>query len=174
MQYDPRNIKRSTNQAFSRPDSKVHNYQPRLLVGHSQQTRASSSDTFGRRAWSARTSSSVASGEGAVGANGAKRGNGQGMDGVLAMRRGTDGGMEMSFVPQHKGSNRGDRSTNGNGMGSDDDLDPKGGRPIRSKVERFGAGMERGQEDSEADRRGGRTKRRDISRSASKNTFRRK
>ena len=90
------------------------------------------------------------------------------MDGVLAMKRSTDGGMEMSFVPQG-------RSRSGPGeWGSDDGLAPRGGRPERSKVERFGAGMEKDQEEEKGRDRGGRTKRRDVGRSASKNTFRRR
>ncbi|CAE6480605.1 unnamed protein product [Rhizoctonia solani] len=72
-----------------------------------------------------------------------------------------DGGFEMSFVPSGK-SDRPERKTNR----------PTGGK----KVERFGAGMERGgwrDDDSGENERNGRTRRRTGIRSGSKNAFRR-
>jgi ribosome biogenesis protein ENP2 len=93
-------------------------------------------------------------------------------EGVLAMRRATDGGMEMSYIPQSRG--RGDDALTG------DVEDEYSGGSFRhkDKVERFGAGLEKGgaddgDDDVEGDARTGRTKRRHIARSASKNAFRR-
>ncbi|ORX33872.1 WD40-repeat-containing domain protein [Kockovaella imperatae] len=162
LQYDPRNVKRTTAKPFARPESGPLR-KPRLIIGDERHAGPSSSDTFGKRAWSQQIKPTKASKKDAR------------MDGVLAMRRGTDGGMEMSFVPQ--GSSKSRAGAENDWASDDDDLGPKGGRPNRSKVERFGAGMERGQEDQSEARegdRGGRTRRRDVSRSASKNTFRRK
>lgn len=72
----------------------------------------------------------------------------------------------MSFIPQTK--SRGDR----------DERDEHSGGTRRKdrKIERFGAGMEKGQEEEEVvgDGRGGRSRRREVGRSASKNAFRRR
>ncbi|QRW10700.1 ribosome biogenesis protein enp2 [Ceratobasidium sp. AG-Ba] len=75
-----------------------------------------------------------------------------------------DGGFEMSFVPSGR-------------IDSDDDRKTARRKPSgKSKVERFGAGMERGreEEDLKANERNGRTKRRTEVRSGSKNAFRRR
>lgn len=70
----------------------------------------------------------------------------------------------MSFIPK-----------SGKGAGGDDD-DGEEKQRRKSKVEKFGAGMEKGDEDREVggDERGGRTRRRDVGRSASKNVFRKR
>ncbi|CAK9783903.1 WD40 repeat-like protein [Cutaneotrichosporon oleaginosum] len=83
-------------------------------------------------------------------------------DGVLAMRRAADGGMEMSFIPKAGGR-------------KDDSDDEYGGGTYkrRSKVEKFGAGLEKGVDDEENAEQGRKT-RRHPGRSASKNTFRRR
>jgi ribosome biogenesis protein ENP2 len=79
--------------------------------------------------------------------------------------------MEMSFIPQSKGRHR-------EGDGDDEERDEYSGgtRKKDRKVERFGAGMERGQEEVEVEEsmRKGRTTRRHVGRSASKNAFRRR
>jgi ribosome biogenesis protein ENP2 len=83
-------------------------------------------------------------------------------DGVLAMKRSADGGMEMSFIPKAGGK-------------KDDSDDEYGGGTFRrrSKVEKFGAGLEKGAEEEENMEQGRKT-RRHPGRSASKNTFRRR
>lgn len=88
-------------------------------------------------------------------------------DGVLAMRRSADGGMEMSFIPQ---------STAKKGQGLEEEDEYSGGTYRHSKkVERFGAGLEKGgDEDEETRGEKGRTTRRHVGRSASKNTFRKR
>lgn len=67
----------------------------------------------------------------------------------------------MSFIPSGSGSKEGG-----------------GERKAKSKIEKFGAGLEKGREEDEEGvgerQRGGRTKRREVGRSASKNTFRRR
>ncbi|TXT13630.1 hypothetical protein VHUM_00997 [Vanrija humicola] len=121
---------------------------PQLVVGG--QSGPSKPQTFGQRL---QASSSKGKEAAAV------------PDGVLAMRRAGDGGMEMSFVPQQTGK----------GLADDADEYSGGSFRKRDKVERFGAGLEKGGED-EADvlKEGGRTKRRHVERSASKNAFRRR
>ncbi|KAG8686752.1 hypothetical protein FRC11_008430 [Ceratobasidium sp. 423] len=72
-----------------------------------------------------------------------------------------DGGFEMSFIPSGKPDEPKRKTSK-----------PAGGK----KVERFGAGMERGggrEEDSGENERNGRTRRRTGVRSGSKNAFRR-
>lgn len=88
-------------------------------------------------------------------------------EGVLAMRRSADGGMEMSFIPKSGGRGK---------LEDEDDEYGGGGYRRRSKVETFGAGLEKGghEEEDEMQGRNGRTKRRHIERSASKNAFRRR
>jgi ribosome biogenesis protein ENP2 len=93
------------------------------------------------------------------------------------MRRLEDGGMEMSFIPSAN-AGQGDDNIEGTdfiadgGKGGKKDMQ-KGER----KVERFGAGLEKGglaagdRELTEAER-SGRQKRRHPGRSASKNVFR--
>lgn len=89
-------------------------------------------------------------------------------EGVLAMRRSADGGMEMSFIPKSGGSK--------GKLEDEDDEYGGGGYRRRSRVETFGAGLEKGghEEEDEMQGRNGRTKRRHIERSASKNAFRRR
>lgn len=88
-------------------------------------------------------------------------------EGVLAMRRSADGGMEMSFIPK-AGSGKGK-------LEDEEDEYSGGGYRRRSRVETFGAGLEKGgHEEDELQGRNGRTKRRHIERSASKNAFRRR
>ena len=94
-------------------------------------------------------------------------------DGVLATRKHMDGGMEMSFIPRT--SSKGDE---------EDDRDEYSGGTARKErvdkgVERFGAGMEKGGKDRDAEGlegegRDGRTRRRLVGRSGSKNAFRRR
>lgn len=83
-------------------------------------------------------------------------------DGVLAMRRAADGGMEMSFIPKAGGR-------------KDESDDEYGGGTFRrrSKVEKVGIGLEMGAEPEESTEQGRKT-RRHPGRSASKNTFRRR
>ncbi|BEI81601.1 hypothetical protein CcaverHIS002_0207610 [Cutaneotrichosporon cavernicola] len=83
-------------------------------------------------------------------------------EGVIAMRRAADGGMEMSFVPKAEAK----------GDGSDDEY---GGGTFRrrSKVEHVGAGLEIGVEEEQSGEQGRKT-RRHPGRSASKNTFRKR
>lgn len=115
------------------------------------------------------------------------RSNGKGKakaldDGVLAMRKLKDGGMEMSFIPKA-----------GGGKGMDDLAGPdyeltkkvKGGDQGRDgkrdkRVEKYGAGLEKGgytgtrngeKPETDAERKG-RSERRHPGRSASKNVFR--
>jgi ribosome biogenesis protein ENP2 len=81
---------------------------------------------------------------------------------VVSMRRGLDGGMEMSFIPNKKAD-------------KDERDEYSGGTTRKDRVERFGAGLEKGDpNEGRQDRRGGRTERRRPGRSASRNTFRRK
>ncbi|KAK4689112.1 ribosome biogenesis protein ENP2, partial [Tremellales sp. Uapishka_1] len=158
LQYDPRNYKPSERpsqgKSLSRIGTNANSRQPRLVIGGKEDGPSrGKSATFGQR-----LSSSTAS-----------RPNGKGKadetpEGVLAMRRSTDGGMEMSFIPD-----------NNRPKDVDSDDEYSGGNKRRpSKVEKFGAGLERGQEeDSEEEGKGGRTRKRKVERSASKNVFRR-
>lgn len=80
----------------------------------------------------------------------------------------------MSFIPQssktHSNRNRG-------GEEEEEKDEYSGGTKRKDrKIERFGAGLEKGQEDEvvEGDLRGGRSRRREVGRSASKNAVRRK
>lgn len=128
---------------------------PTLVVGGSQST---SLPTFGQRLHSQSKSNS-------------SKISADHDPSILATRRAADGGMEMSFIPSSKS-----RSGRGAGNDSDDDQDEySGGTRRKDRVERFGAGMEKGQvEDDELEGRGGRLQRRRPGRSASKNAFRRK
>jgi ribosome biogenesis protein ENP2 len=75
--------------------------------------------------------------------------------------------MEMSFIPSGK-ARRDDAE-------EQDEYSGGTKRAERNKkIERFGAGMEKGQMDEETSGRGGRTQRRHVGRSASKNAFRRR
>lgn len=98
------------------------------------------------------------------------------------MRRHVDGGMEMSFVPQTNGDDdekdeySGGTARNERKSGGREEREPRG-----KKIERFGAGLEKGGEmddvggeDLGTMQREGRQKRRDPGRSGSKNAFRRK
>lgn len=119
---------------------------PQLVAGGGAHATAT---TFGQRAHQASKRSTVE----------------EKPDGVLAMRRSADGGMEMSFIPQSKGK----------GPLVDEDDEYSGGQYKRAKnVERFGAGLEKGVEDEGDYDKQGRTTRRHVQRSASKNTFRKK
>ena len=98
-------------------------------------------------------------------------------DSIVTMRRLEDGGMEMSFIPSAN-AGQGDDNVEGTDFiadpnGKSKKKDAKGDK----KVERFGAGLEKGglaagdRELTEAER-SGRQKRRHPGRSASKNVFR--
>ena len=161
LQYDPRRVKPTAGFNSHAGSSRQ---QPRLVVGNNN-ARSSLSETFGQRLQS-RSSNDKGKSRGAHAAA---------TDNVLSMRRSTDGGMEMSFIPsgKSKSGNReedeysgGTRRVGGIGGGG------KGG----GKVERFGAGMEKGEVEREmkGDDRGGRSQRRHIGRSASKNAFRKR
>ncbi|OXG31766.1 ribosome biogenesis protein ENP2 [Cryptococcus neoformans Ze90-1] len=148
LQYDPRQL--APSQRRPMPHGK-----PTLVVGGSQST---SLPTFGQRLHSQSKSNS-------------SKISADHDPSILATRRAADGGMEMSFIPSSKS-----RSGRGAGNDSDDDQDEySGGTRRKDRVERFGAGMEKGQvEDDELEGRGGRLQRRRPGRSASKNAFRRK
>jgi ribosome biogenesis protein ENP2 len=87
--------------------------------------------------------------------------------------------MEMSFVPQTTGGDdEQDEYSGGTARkergGAGEEREPRG-----KKVERFGAGLEKGGEEQGGEdlgtmQREGRSKRRDPGRSGSKNAFRRK
>lgn len=72
----------------------------------------------------------------------------------------------MSFIPTSKP--RGARDVD------EQDEYSGGSKKASRKIEKFGAGMERGQEDEPDAGRGGRTHRRNVGRSASKNAFRKR
>ncbi|EIW66304.1 hypothetical protein TREMEDRAFT_40971 [Tremella mesenterica DSM 1558] len=136
LQHDPRNFLPGK---FKPPPAPSH--RPKLHI-------PSKSDTFGSRLSSRHTTPKDTKPQG-----------------VVAMRRALDGGMEMSFVPSS--SRRGQEKDELSG----------GSRNVagKGKVEKFGAGMERGgEEDNEEEGRNGRTKRRFGGRSGSKNAFRRR
>lgn len=83
------------------------------------------------------------------------------------------GGVELSWTPSKSGT--GDDSLFDDGRGMESNLSKRKdtGEPGRGKVERFGAGMEKGGGPREEDHgRSGRTKRRTNIRSGSRNTFR--
>ncbi|KAK8869522.1 hypothetical protein IAR55_000088 [Kwoniella newhampshirensis] len=159
LQYDPRKLTPAQRRAQPRAA-------PRLVVGGGGDSRETAQPTFGQRLHSSRPSSAT---------NGKSRVNALENDpSVLAMRRSTDGGMEMSFIPTSSSSKR--RS---NGGEDEDEQDEYSGGTRRKerKVETFGVGMEKGgaeEDDGDLDGRGGRTKRRDPGRSASKNAFRKR
>ncbi|WVQ78443.1 hypothetical protein IAT38_000529 [Cryptococcus sp. DSM 104549] len=146
LQYDPRQLKPSERRFLPRE-------KPTLVVGGTQPT---SQPTFGQRLHS--QSSSSKSKPAAEDSS------------ILATRRSADGGMEMSFIPSSKPRRK------GAGSGSEDEADEySGGTRRKDRVERFGAGMEKGKaEEDELEGRGGRTQRRHPGRSASKNAFRRR
>lgn len=92
---------------------------------------------------------------------------------MLATRKHLDGGMEMSFIP--KTTSRGDSEERDEYSGGTS----KKERAAERKVERFGAGMEKGSardedEGLEGEGRDGRTRRRMGGRSGSKNAFRKR
>jgi ribosome biogenesis protein ENP2 len=171
-QYDPRKVRPGqTKRAFPA-------YRPQMVVGSSggyDDPRSASSSSFGQRL---RTSTAGGS-SGAGGSKGDPR-----LQNVLAMRRAPDGGMEMSFIPKSSASSSNRRG----GGGDEDEQDEYSGGTRRkdreppSKVERFGAGLQKGLERDEeegaldGEGRSGRTGRRRVGegRSASKNAFRRK
>ncbi|WVR05415.1 hypothetical protein IAU60_002430 [Kwoniella sp. DSM 27419] len=157
-QYDPRKLK--PGDRVPRPLPRSH---PQLVVGSS--IGSTSQPTFGQRLHA--SSSSSKSGKSSTGAVHDPS--------VLAMRRSTDGGMEMSFIPKTKSRSNG---ATGAGSGSEDEQDEySGGTKRKDRKERFGAGMEKGGNEDEEDElagRGGRTQRRHTGRSASKNAFRRR
>lgn len=150
-QYDPRNIKRTDTFSSARSHAGPSR-QPKLVMGAAASTQ---SQTFGQRLNGA-TSRSAARGKAAVDSS------------VLSTRRNADGGMEMSFIPSGK-ARRDDAE-------EQDEYSGGTKRAERNKkIERFGAGMEKGQMDEEeTSGRGGRTQRRHVGRSASKNAFRRR
>lgn len=87
--------------------------------------------------------------------------------------------MEMSFIPS--GPSKPTAPGTGGGGLFNDDYDPEAAatRKKEKKVERFGAGLQKGLEedddgDLEGETKSGRTKRRHPGRSASKNAFRKK
>ncbi|WOO81319.1 Ribosome biogenesis protein enp2 [Vanrija pseudolonga] len=145
LQYDPTTVK-SASSSRSFPAT---GRRPQLVVGG--QSGPSKPQTFGQRL-------QASSSKGKAAASVVP-------DGVLAMRRAGDGGMEMSFVPQQTGK----------GLADDADEYSGGSFRKRDKVERFGAGLEKGgEEEADVLKEGGRTKRRHVERSASKNAFRRR
>ena len=147
-QYDPRTIAPSRRADPQLP--KAGASRPRLVgSGETPQPRQ---DTFGSRLHSSRPK--------------LKASNPADDDGVLSMRRSMDGGMEMSFIPQAKGR-----------FGGDEERDVEGDKRRRDrKVEKFGAGLEKGMEDEVDLGKGGRVRRRQVGmgRSASKNAFRKR
>ena len=147
QQYDPRNVKR--NETFSSARAGPSR-QPKLVVGGGG--RDVKTQTFGQRLNTSSRQSSKSHNE--ADAN------------VLSTRRSADGGMEMSFIPVSKP--RGARD------GDEQDEYSGGTTKASRKIEKFGAGMERGQEDDPDAGRGGRTHRRNAGRSASKNAFRKR
>ncbi|OCF71502.1 ribosome biogenesis protein ENP2 [Kwoniella mangroviensis CBS 8886] len=159
LQYDPRRLK-PTDAKRVLPAIRS---QPKLVVGSSSSSSSSRQQpTFGQRLKTSNQSS--------------RNGKGLGEDpSVLAMRKSADGGMEMSFIPSSKPS----RSNGPDGEDDEQDEYSGGTRRKDRKVERFGAGMEKGQlddddEGQEGEGRSGRTKRRHPGRSASKNAFRKR
>lgn len=158
-QYDPRNFapseRPSQGNSLARIGSKQRE-RPRLVSGGADDDRPRPSSTFGQRLSGSQRAS-----------------NGKGKDakpeGVLAMRKQADGGMEMSFIPSGPPGDFED--------GRDfDGVDGAVREPRRRKPETFGAGLEKGGDEPENDAEGeakmGRTKRRHPGRSASKNVFR--
>ncbi|WWD16216.1 hypothetical protein CI109_100642 [Kwoniella shandongensis] len=161
MQYDPRKL----TPAQRRPQPRAA---PRLVVGGTGDSRETAQPTFGQRLHSSRPSSSKTNANGKLAP--------ENDPSVLAMRRSADGGMEMSFIPATSSKRR-----SGGGSDGEDEQDEYSGGTQRKerKVERFGAGMEKGGgedegDDDDLDGRGGRTKRRHPGRSASKNAFRKR
>jgi ribosome biogenesis protein ENP2 len=170
MQYDPRKLAPGSRRFFNFDNPTFTagpSRQPRLVVGGSDVPRAS--QTFGQRLHTSSRPGKSATQKPQD-------------DGIIAMRRGLDGGMEMSFVPKSRA--RGD-----GGAEDDDEQDEYSGgtrrreRETRGKIERFGAGMEKGEDvvrqrerelESAEEQRQGRTKRRHPGRSASKNAFRKR
>ena len=153
-QFDPRTIAPSKRSNPTLPRSGPQQPQPRLTFGSGADTAPQpKQETFGSRLHHRQKKENSIRPEQS--------------DGVLAMRRSMDGGMEMSFIPQSS-QTREDR---------DDRDEYSGGTKKKDrKIERFGAGLERGLEEEtvEGEGRGGRSRRRQVGRSASKNTFRRK
>ncbi|OCF32052.1 ribosome biogenesis protein ENP2 [Kwoniella heveanensis BCC8398] len=164
-QYDPRRLKPSERVPRPLPRST-----PRLVVGSaSASTSSAQQPTFGQRLASSSASSSFKGKKTASSAEDDPN--------VLAMRRTADGGMEMSFIPTSKPSHSGGNNSDDDGNGSEDDEYSGGTRRKDRKVEKFGAGLEKGggeDDDDELAGRGGRTQRRHPGRSASKNAFRRR
>jgi ribosome biogenesis protein ENP2 len=154
-QYDPRTVLPSQQSNSILPPAATSRPRPRLIVGSGDTAPRPRQETFGSRLQSRPNKGKLSS-------------RTQEDDGVLATRRSADGGMEMSFIPQ--------KSQSGSPGGQDENDEYSGGtRRKDRKIERFGAGMEKGQEE-EVVERGGRTRRRDVGRgrSASKNAFRRR
>ena len=160
MQYDPRKYttEQKRRMAQDRPQPE-RRHRPQMVVGGSNASDSRGAGSFGDRLASlARPGSS--------GRDRAKD------ESILAMRRGLDGGMEMSFIPSSKATADDDEKDEYTGGTRRQDRAGPGG-----KVERFGAGMEKGggeQEEGFEGGRNGRTKRRFVGRSASKNAFRRR
>ncbi|ODO02887.1 hypothetical protein I350_05728 [Cryptococcus amylolentus CBS 6273] len=145
--YDPRTVKAAERRPMPR-------HKPTLVSGDVQ---SSTLPTFGQRLHSQASKSSKSSAPAHD-------------PSILAMRKAADGGMEMSFIPSSNS-----RSRKGGDEDGDDQDEYSGGTRRKDRVERFGAGMEKGgREDEEFEDRGGRTQRRRPDRSASKNAFRRK
>ncbi|RSH81804.1 uncharacterized protein EHS24_007996 [Apiotrichum porosum] len=152
MQFDPSAVK-SASSSRSFPVASGSR-RPQLVVG-AQGNLPNRPQTFGQRLQATKK-------------NGKAKAEDK-PDGVLAMRRAADGGMEMSFVPKTGNAKRGE------GIHDDQEDEYSGGSYRRSKVEKFGAGLEKGNdEDDEAELGSGRTQRRHPGRSASKNAFRKR
>ncbi|KAL7424272.1 Small ribosomal subunit biogenesis [Cryptotrichosporon argae] len=157
LSYDPRNVRPSDNArtgaAFASASAAR---KPRLVAG----AGTGASTPRGTQTLAQRLHAMPA-----ASARGAQRQT----DGeVLAMRRAADGGMEMSYVPSAAAVRAGKAEA---ALG---DEYTGGEFRRRTKVEKFGAGLERGHDDNEGSRDKGRTQRRHPGRSASKNAFRRR
>ncbi|KAJ9102989.1 hypothetical protein QFC19_004546 [Naganishia cerealis] len=165
-QFDIRNPKNRLPTDRAVGTNRRNDNKPRLFAGDVDTTTATvrGPKSFGQRL---RTSTT----------NGSDRQSGKGKrdDSIVTMRRTEDGGMEMSFIPS-AGAGQGDDNVEGTDFVADPNKSKKGGK-VERKVERFGAGLEKGglpiggKELSEAER-SGRQSRRHPGRSASKNVFR--
>ncbi|KAI5450831.1 Small ribosomal subunit biogenesis [Naganishia albida] len=167
-QYDVRNPKNRIPTDRAVGTNRRNDNKPRLFAGDVDTTTvtARGPKSFGQRLRTA--------GDGAT----RQAGKGKRDDSIVTMRRLEDGGMEMSFIPSAN-AGHGDDNIEGtdfiaDGAGKKGKGDVKKGE---RKVERFGAGLEKGglaagdRELTEAER-SGRQKRRHPGRSASKNVFR--
>lgn len=94
---------------------------------------------------------------------------------VLAMKRSADGGMEMSFIPTKSKGRKGDDWDDQDEYSGGSRRQDRGGK-ANGKIEKFGAGLEKGEmeKDVKEQDRSGRDRRRQVGRSASKNAFRKR